>query len=86
MVGFTEVLQHTPLAVMVPPPSLAMVPPLTADVDVMEVASAVELIFGAVTVGLGSGGFSLSRLLQLLMPSKEQIPPAIKNVFIMAGK
>ena len=38
IVGFKEVLQHTPLVVMVDPPLLVILPPLEAVVWVTEVA------------------------------------------------
>lgn len=41
MVGFCEVLQHTPLAITVLPPLLVTSPPLLADVLVIEVGGMV---------------------------------------------
>jgi hypothetical protein len=41
VVGFRLVLQHTPLAMIAPPPSDVMLPPETAVVDVTEVAAVV---------------------------------------------
>ena len=46
IVGFAVVLQQTPLAVMVLPPSLLTVPPLVAVVAVMLVAAVVALRVG----------------------------------------
>jgi hypothetical protein len=40
-VGFCDVFQHTPLAVIVAPPSLVILPPDTAAVAVMPVIAAV---------------------------------------------
>ena len=37
--GLDVVAQHTPLALTVPPPSLLMLPPLTAAVDVIELTA-----------------------------------------------
>jgi hypothetical protein len=37
IVGFAVVLQHTPLTVTAVPPSLVMLPPVAADVSVIEV-------------------------------------------------
>ena len=41
IVGFGDVLQHVPRAVTVTPPSELIVPPLTADVNVIETTVAV---------------------------------------------
>ncbi len=47
IVGFAVVLQQTPLAIMVLPPSLLTVPPLVAVVAVMLVAAVVALRVGS---------------------------------------
>ena len=49
MVGFTLVLQQTPRTVTAAPPSVLIVPPLAAVVDVMAV-TAVVIIVGIVEV------------------------------------
>jgi hypothetical protein len=49
VVGFTEVPQHTPLAVTDPPPSDVMLPPETADVDVIEVTAVVVTTGGVIS-------------------------------------
>jgi hypothetical protein len=53
VVGLAEVLQHTPRAVTVAPPSLDILPPLVAAAWVIEDAAVV------VNVGNETGGFSL---------------------------
>ena len=52
MVGFCEVLQHTPLAVIVVPPSLVTLPPLVAVVVEIFVAEVVEASVGAATASV----------------------------------
>jgi hypothetical protein len=54
MVGFCEVLQHTPRAVMAEPPSAVTLPPVVAEVDVMLLAAVV------VTVGTTEGVVKLT--------------------------
>ena len=44
IVGFTDVLQQTPRAVILAPPSLVTFPPLVAVVDVIEDVVAVERV------------------------------------------
>ena len=46
MVGFCEVLQHTPLAEIVLPPSLVILPPLVAVVNEILDAAIVDAIVG----------------------------------------
>jgi hypothetical protein len=53
MSGFGEVLQHTPLAVTVAPPSEITFPPLVAVVCVISVTGDVDTV-GAVGVAAGS--------------------------------
>ena len=48
MVGFAAVLQHTPRAVTVVPPSAVTLPPLVAVVIVIPVASVVVTVANAV--------------------------------------
>jgi hypothetical protein len=51
IVGFADVLQHTPLAVTAAPPSLVTFPPLDAEVEVIAdiaVVLSVESIVGAI--------------------------------------
>ena len=50
MVGFAVVLQHTPRAVTVVPPSLVTLPPLSAVVMVIAVAAVVVTVGNAVDV------------------------------------
>ena len=44
IVGLVDVLQHTPLAVMVDPPSELIVPPDVADIVVISDTPAVEIV------------------------------------------
>ena len=52
IVGFAVVLQQTPLAVMVLPPSLLTVPPLLAVEAVINVTAVVELRVGIAALGI----------------------------------
>lgn len=74
VVGFTDVLQQTPRAVTVTPPSFEILPPLTAEPEVIALAGVVELSIGGPAVGEGSGGFNWSRLPQPKLKSMQQIP------------
>lgn len=62
VVGFWLVLQHTPLAVTVAPPSEVMFPPEEADVAVIEIMFVVVKTGSVVVV---EGGLFLSSFLQL---------------------
>ena len=44
IVGLSDVFQHTPLAVITAPPSLEIVPPDMADVEVMAEGEAVTTV------------------------------------------
>ena len=52
VVGFCEVLQQTPLAVIVVPKSFVIFPPLVADVEVMFEAAVVEATVGGWVVAV----------------------------------
>lgn len=49
-VGLTFTLQHTPLAVMLPPPSLVTLPPPAAELSVIEEMVVVETVGMAILV------------------------------------
>lgn len=67
IVGFTEVLQHTPFAVTDAPPSLVIAPPLTAEFDVTEVTAAV--VTAGATINSG--------LVEKLISLPYAVPPAL---------
>ena len=71
--GLGEVLQQTPRAVTVTPPSFEILPPLTAEPEVIALAGVVELSIGGPAVGAGNGGFNWSRLPQPKLKSMQQI-------------
>ena len=58
MVGFGEVLQHTPRAVIAVPPSLVIVPPQVAEEKVKLFIVAVDIV----------GGLSVPNIQRMLIP------------------
>ena len=82
VVGFAEVLQQTPRAVTLAPPSEVMFPPLAAEVVAIVVTVVVTPSPGAVAVGPGGVGVDEPDLLQLPKINMEIIASNLTLILI----
>lgn len=80
MVGFAVVAQQMPRAVIVAPPSELILPPLTADALVTELAASVALSTDKVATGAGGGGSVLPQAVKI---SKEATMANCKIIFMI---